>query len=352
MMVTVDYSTLELTGNGHAQDSLSLALQAAARLLRMDADYEMIYCLLSNAFSPAIDTGEDCTAWWHVQGWLGHGAMDTACACIGVDARPLPVCEFEGDWKSEEDRTRHLQGVARTVQDGLAGGEVILVSGGWRARQNDRFVPWCWAGVITEVRPDGAILGACLNGMRDNALDNVPRGEAWLLSACEQTATQEEADTAMLRQATARIRGERQFARTERSVYGLGAMDVWIEKMEQVPFCQPCFESAPDRVWTCAHNNGDTAMNGARTAASYLRRRASTFPETAGPGVEAAAGHYERIAQLLRPAVTGEGGEHYREFIGDAGRQRDYAEGVLGPVREGLIMAAGEMEGAVAAAGR
>ncbi len=81
-----DYSKLDLKGNGHTQDSFSLAVQSAAKLLGKEADYETIYCLSGNAFAPAIDKLEDCTAWWHVQGWQADQAMETVAEAMEKEA--------------------------------------------------------------------------------------------------------------------------------------------------------------------------------------------------------------------------------------------------------------------------
>ena len=344
----VDYSALELTGNGHTQDSFSLALQAAARVLGREGDYPAIYCLSSNAFSPAIFPPEDCVAWWHVEGSLAHMALGTACGAIGLKARELPLPSRPADHE-KETWARYRADAAPVVRDALDRGEVVLTSGGWRAVQEHGFVPWCYAGIITEVMPDGEMVGACLNGRTDNVCDYPMRGEAWGLSACEPSLSREQTDLRMLHNAVLRIRGEGPYARTEYAAYGLDAMDVWIAKMEQLPFCGPCFESAPDRVWTCALDNSNTTAAGAATAAHYLRERAASLPEAARPHLEQAADCYERIAELLRPSMTEGSGQHCRAFIGNLEGQQAHAADVLRPVRQELAAAADAMEAALLA---
>ena len=344
-----DYSKLALRGNGHTQDSFSLAVQAAAGLLGRDADYETIYCLSSNAFAPAIDTAEDCTAWWHVNAALGDRCMQTVARRLGLAARRLPIPELAGHWSDADAVARQRRAGVEVLKEAMDRGEVIVTLGGWQARQDDRFVPWCWAGVLTEVNYDGTIRGACLNGRQDDLLYLVP-SETWALSAADVTLTEQEAGQAALTQAVARIRGDTEpFLRGDWYVYGMKAMDAWIEKMEQTPFCVPCFESAPDRVWTCAINNAQTTTAGAKAAALHLRERLDTFPEAAHSHLEAAATHYDRIAEVLGPALTGEGGEHYRDFIGDLEKQKAHAD-VLRRVKAELAAAADEMERALAAA--
>jgi len=46
-------------------DAFSYLNHRIAQLIGHNLSYETVHCLSSNAFSPAIFTGEDCTSWWH-----------------------------------------------------------------------------------------------------------------------------------------------------------------------------------------------------------------------------------------------------------------------------------------------
>ena len=359
-MAGPDYSKLDYKGNGHTQDSFSLAVQAAARLLGKRPDYEMIYCLSSNAFSPAIDLGEDCTAWWHVEGSMGDRAMGTVAARIGLRAERLrfpPHNLSPEDPEEVFDRKalEHRKACAKLLRENLDTGAVVLTGGGWRVGGGGGFAPWGWWGIVTKAGEDGDLRGACLGahpgratGFRDRPLDYL--GHTWALFADKPALTPHAADLKMLEQAVARIRGKGGFTADERATYGVDAMDAWVAKMKQTPFCVPCHKAAPDRVWTCAINNGQTTIAASKAAASYLRKRVGTFPAAARPHLEATAKHYDKIVELLRPAVTGEDGEHYRTSIGDLGKQKAHAENVLKPVKAELAAAADAMAKALAAA--
>jgi len=71
------------------------------------------------------------------------------------------------------------------------------------------------------------------------------------------------------------------------------------------------------------------------------------FPEPSRPHLQKAITHYERIAALLRPAITGEGGVAYKEFMGDLEKQKEHAETVLKPVKAQLLEAAAVLEQAL-----
>ena len=84
--------------------------------------------------------------------------------------------------------------------------------------------------------------------------------------------------------------------------------------------------------------------------APYLGRRADAFDGEAREHVEAAARRYERIAELLAPAMDWDGPRHYRHFIGDLEKQRAHAD-VLRRVRAELAAATDDMAAALAAEG-
>ena len=350
-----DYSKLNFKGNGHTQDSFSLAVQAAGRLLGKRPDYETIYCLSSNAFSPAIDLGENCTAWWHVQGWQGDKAMEAVASRIGLRAERLelpPDNLSPKDSKAvfERKALEHRKACAKLLREKIDAGAVVLTSGGWKVRTKEGFAPWCWWGIITKATDDGDIRGACLGaspgravGFRDRPLDYL--GHCWALSPAKPALTAHQADLKMLEQAVARIRGKGPFKADKRTTYGLDAMDEWVKQMAKVPFCTSCAHAGPKGMAGCAVNNAQTTLAGARVAASYLRKRKGALPDKAQPHLEAAAKHYDRIVELLKPATWG----FYRRVLNDAEKQKAHAENAFRPVKAALAAAADAMEKALAA---
>ena len=258
MLPQRDYSKLGLKGNGMAQDSFCLAVQAAAKLLRREADYETIACLSANAFAPAIDLGEDCTSWWHCQAWQSVRALPIVAECLGLRARRLVVPQFAGT--AREERAAYLQRAAAEMRQAMGAGEVILTDGGWEVKGPHGFVPWCWAGILTEAREDGTILAAALDGHKDNPIA-WPAG-MWALSTGEATLGGHRADRAMLRVAVARVRGKAPFQRAGRGVYGVDAMDAWIRQMETVPgFCKGC-QDRSQKGWTDARGLSQASSAG------------------------------------------------------------------------------------------
>ena len=348
-MMKPDYSKLVLKGDGHAQDSFSLTMQAAARLFGKDVDYETIYALSTNGFAPGLMKGESCTDWWGLYA-RDHG-FHIVTGRIGLGSKPFeiphagPTPEMDQE-ESEKACAEQRLAAAPGVRAALAAGQIIVTDFGWSSNGPHGFIPWHWWGLYTEARDDGTILGATINGHSDNPVDYL--GSLWSLWKAEPTLSPEEADIEMLRRAVHRIRGTAEpFVPGKHMTmfYGLAAMDLWAEQMEEVPFCPDC----RDKSWTCAKGSAITPYEGAKVVSSYLRKRMATFPEAARPHIEATAKHYDRIAELLHPAITGEGGESYEEFIGDIEKQKAHIENVLKPVKAELAAAADEIEEALAA---
>jgi len=244
----------------------------------------------------------------------------------------------------------HRRKIAPILREVMDGGEVIVTTGGWESWQAGKLVPWCWAGIITEARDDGTILGAFVNGRTDNVIYHP--ATMYAVSAAEPRLTAREADLIMLEQAVNRIRATERFESEGVSRYGLAAMDVWIEQMRKLPYCDPCQESNPnDGPVGCAYSSASPVYSGAEFAASYLRRRIGTFKVEARPHVEAAARHYDRIYLLLHPALTGQGGRNYSRIIPNRQLQNTHADNVLVPVRAHLAAAADAMTRALTAEG-
>jgi len=209
---------------------------------------------------------------------------------------------------------------------------------------------WCWWGVVTAVREDDTARGATFNRKRDWPLVYLERPYA--LSAQGPRLTPYEADKAMLRRAVSRIRGD--------AVPFLPLLD-WPGPVVLFGFAAvACWTGQLEGGWYQADGQGDretsiqnaswvaqSVTEGARVAGSYLRRCASTFPSAAAAKVESAAGHYEQIAGLLQPALVGDPGERYQDFIGDMERQRKYGRDLCKGLMAKLTAAADEMEEAL-----
>jgi len=350
----IDYSKLSLKANGHTHDSFSLTIEAAARLLGKRPEYETIYALSTNAFAPCVNPCEPSIHWRHTD--KGRGlCLDIVAGRLGLALRALP-CPGESSvppepkdkaardvWLREHWRKPMIQ----PIRAALSAGAVVITREGWNSHPpSGGLNPWCWWGLILEACDDGEILGASLNGRRDNPMWYVDG--AWAVSPGTPTLTPHRADLLMLQRAVHRIRGDADpFLPTERMVFGLKAMDLWIEQMKQVPFCGDCGKGRSAACATCC---AQPTYMGAETAMNYLRKRKGSFAAQARLHVEAAATHYQKILGLLRPALTGEGGEQYEQIIDNAAKQKAHAK-VLQQVKAELAAAANEMEKALAAEG-
>jgi hypothetical protein len=135
---TPDYAGLRLEGNGHTQDTFSLTIQAAASLLGREVDYERVYCLSGNAFAPGIDKNEDCTAWWHVQGWMSHLGAETVGAALGLDIKrldlgPNNLSPADAPEVFQRKALAVRKKAAPAIREAMDSGKVVITSSGWRA---------------------------------------------------------------------------------------------------------------------------------------------------------------------------------------------------------------------------
>ena len=357
MMSTLpDYSKLVLNGDHCQQDAFSLTLQAAARLLGTEADYETIYALSTNAFAPDIRADEPCRCSWCVQG--RERALDLVADSLGLNVRPLPWLDQDKispcpdteaerqAWFAEHYRKPRVP----LIREAIANGEVIVTDREWQPHS----AFWCDWGIITSAADDGTILGATVDGRNKQIL--FLGGYARALSLGEERLSEREAAMAALRLAADRIRGKGRFApnleirHRPKVVFGLDAMDAWIESMSRVPFTG---DADPGSVSSKKHASCTAypTSGGAKAASSFLLSQTEVLSDGARPHLEAAAARYDRIPELLHPALTGEGGETYEQFMGDLEKQRAHVENVLNPVKAELEAAAHALDNALAAIG-
>ncbi|MDY7010657.1 MAG: hypothetical protein SVV80_07885 [Planctomycetota bacterium] len=347
-----DYSQLSLRGNGHTDDSFSLTFVAAAKLLGRDAPYEKVFALSTNPFAPAFFLPEQCPSFWHQRG-RAHG-LDILAKHFGLryEVLQLPETDIDPVREQEKYRDEYLAKCAPILRDVLHHGHVVIIENGWASPKGGPFVSWMWFGMVEEVRDDGTILGATLNGQHDNHIADL--GRCWALSAGEADMGDMEAERASLEFAVRRIRAEKPpFEPNERMAYGLVAMDAWMKKMDHVPFCEACVESAPDpdraRGWTCARDCAASVCEGAAAASVALPKWASHFTPKAGEHLQSAGERYKNIDRLLRPFTTWDNGRGYHAMMGNLQKQKQHAEDVLRPIMDEFATAADEIEKAQAA---
>ena len=240
----INYATLTLKGNGMVMDSFCLALQEACRLLGKEVSYETVLSLTLNAFAPGFDTGNDCKELWVCEAWVSHiGPLHIAWQRLGLSVKPVPLPAPQDN--SHGDAYR--QACAQSIREAMAAGSVIVTTGGWESRKGVWAEPW-WAGIVTQVKEDGIILGAHPNGRTDNGIASFAQGEVFSVRVSGLAPTDGHLDAALLRSVVGRIRAEGDFARRQYCAFGLDAMDEWIAQMAGVPyFCPPCQAMAERR---------------------------------------------------------------------------------------------------------
>jgi len=339
----VDLSQLDLEGDGMVEDSTALAVAAAARLLGCpEVSPDRVWYLSGNAFAPVVNRGEDCRSWWHVESQWSARGLDNAAAAIGLQAERVTLPDSPADGTDTEAARQRRLACMAPLRNAMAQGAVLVALGWWEASTPHGFVPWGWAGIITEVRDDGTILGAGLNGRRDNPL-RVP-GPVWALRRTAAPAPPLETAHRALQLGVARIRGEAPFAAEGEACFGAAALDAMVLQLRTVPgFCPGCQERE-QRGWSDALDNLRWLDAAAGVTEAGLRAAAGDLPEASRSYALAAAHRYGRIRALIRPPLEGQSGEPLRGCIGDIARQQALAETALRPARSELVLAAADME--------
>ena len=351
-MGKINYSQVSLAGDSATHDPFSLTVAEAARLLGIETDHETVYILSTNAFAPDLRPDEPCRCCWRLQG--RERCLDLVTARLGMTVRELPDAHDSASpapndpTQTESWLVEHFRKpLVPIIRNAMADGRVVISRGEW----DPAHASWVLWGIVTDAKDDGTILGATLNGRTDNPIVFLRQGYA--LARSEPKLDQRQADLAVLQRAVDRIRGERAPFAPGQIVFGVKAMDVWIAQMQGSfqPADPPWFDGdADDPVCKLrAKLTASSTYQGAQAAAKYLRQAARRLPQTARPHLTTAADHYDRIVELLHPAMTGQGGESYDQLIGDIQKQKNHAANVLTPIKAELAAAANAMEKALAA---
>ncbi len=349
MAPTSDISNLVFHGDSRRDDTFSLAMQAVARHLGKDDEYEKLYVVAGNAFAPDIRPGEPEKSSWHVQG-RGRN-IDMVCASLGLSFRPVVYSPQPGGIPPRPEIPEALaqwqklywrQPIAGMIREALAYGGVVLSMGEWSSPDLLR-TQW---GLVLSASHDGEMAGAASNGRADNAIDFVRDG--WIISATEggPTLSGEALDMEILRRASSRIAGvgDKPLEPGQRKIaFGLPAMDAWMAAMLRIPFCGPCGQES----CRCVTNTAASTINGSRVAARYLLALADRMPRNSAEQLIAAAEHYEAIVKLLTPAIQIDGRASYQALMGDARRQEQYAQKVLTQVKKELAAAGASIDRAL-----
>ena len=344
----LDLSQFRLAGDHWGQDSFSLTIQAVARLFGKDVTYETVFALSTNGFAPAIAPGEPCRATWRM---FGRGrCIDLLAGYIGLNVRridfpeppPLPPRDGAGRQWGTPAANRWLKErkevCAEIIGRELDSGVMVICDGGWK----HHFYLW---GVVTDATPEGEIVGMTIDGPRTNPMDHIR--SYWAVTPGKRTYSHAAADREMLRHAAELIKGG-ESVKTEGILFGLAAMDHWIEQMQKPAFQ----EDDPASSAGNAQKNALITHSGAKSAAAYLRSRAGSFHPVATSYLLFAVMQYDRIAKALEPFTVWKPEDEsagYRAIMGDAERQKAHAEDVLKRVRA-CLATAGKMMGLVAAA--
>lgn len=349
---------LIVEGNGQNRDSVALSLVSAAKALGWTLDYADVTCRLGNAFGPGINTHETCTSHMQVEGRLLDRGLPSVGKQLGLSVERLMFPDLPGESSSEEMLLEHRRTAARILSPLLDDETVILVSGGWQVFNGPHgFRHWGYAGLLTSVNEtEGFLLGAHPQGEIDNPLVSICQSGmereidgsglyAFALKSSEQSFD----DLAVLRLAVDRIRGIGIFRSDSRFLFGLAAMDYWIEIMRRdIGFCTPCWNrrspdasGKPADAWENAMRLRQSSIDASKFLEGCSARLDNSSVST---HLASAINSYETIVDLLAGPILWDGRKSYQTILGDLKLQQDHADSVLVPARKSLSDAADHIE--------
>jgi hypothetical protein len=336
-----DISGLHLSGFGMVRDSVSVALEAAARCLGREADYERIYLCSGNAFAPAIDPGGSCRSWWHVEARNGTGNLPALAASLGLSAEVLTLPPRPA--KDDPALPAWFSAVTVRIAAAMDSGAIVLSDGGWKEAGS-----WNWAGIITELGADGVIRGATLSAATGDGKEGVEwcyPGTLWTIRPASTRTPPSEVDRATLRLAVGRIRGKGAYAPRADVIFGLPAVDRWIATMKtDRGFCATCFSDHAVPGVHDAADNDKRMCAAAQVLARQLRSGMLSLPNEARRPLEQAANCYQRIAKILGEPLDTPG---FYDRLTSLEAQDAYARRQLTWMRAELVAAAGRCEEAL-----
>jgi len=352
----MDFAGVVIRGNGCNDDTFSLVMDEVCTLLNRPVPYDLLVFLAGNGFAPAVRECEPSRHWWHVQNQAKN--LNLVAQTVGLSTRLLPKIdcgtlppypednEARDQWFNEYYRLPSVPAIAQA----LARGDVVITDRDWDWRHyHNGWVGW---GILTEARADGTILGACLNGRRDNPM--VFPAQCFALSPAKPSLSPQETLRETLQRAVQRIRATGRFTRSlpaNPDFFGLTGVDRIIEEMRTVPgFCAECQEH--EDGWKCARENAILTVKGARVVAAVLHTRLDEFfpgtmPATARKPLQTAADCYTRITERLQSATANDGEGSYKAICPDLARQQAHVEEVLLPVKADLTKAVTAIERAL-----
>ena len=258
MSVAIPDITLEVQGKPDVHDSFIACLCAVLDSWGREADYTRVAGLSGIAFSPVLDTGEDCRAWWTEGG--DDIRLDFLGRALGFTVEAVKVEEGVDDWEAHpgfddlpEPRVRYL----RRLRSALSQGKAVIVRT-WPSWS----VLTGWSEDLTQV-PFETMPG--FKGLVSKIGGPGKTGLAYVFSAAEPSLSGKEA-----------VRGALVFGReiadgtfeNGRFHYSGALYKAAAERLDHNPFCKPC----GDRSWSCAIRTLQRIAGTSGSAAGFLEQ--------------------------------------------------------------------------------
>ena len=249
---------IEMQGDPNAHDSFVAGLCGILKSWNRDVDYAYVAGLSGIAFSPVLDTGEDCRAWWTEGG--DDIRLDFLGQALGFTVEKIQVGTGVDDWEAyasfddmPEQRARHL----RRLRSAMSEGKMVIVRTwpSWSVLAG-------WSDDLTKIPFEtmpgfGDLVGRILGPNKT--------GLAYIISIAEPALSKDEASREALTFGKTVADGSFE---NDRFHYGGEIYTAFAERLDHEVFCEPC----GDRSWSCAIRTLRRIGGTANSAADFLEQ--------------------------------------------------------------------------------
>ncbi len=239
--------------------------------------------------------------------------MDHVCAAAALHAREIDASIADGPSDMADGARQRRIVAAKEIRVALETGGIVIGYNTWRAGDDNATTADAF-GLVSDVTDMGDIHGVVVGDRTDMRV--AWRGRNWVLHRAATPVPAHARERHTLTRAAERIRA----SHTDDRVYGLEAMDYWLEA-----------DGCGDRGRECAGRYASVVVDACRVAVGQLKRAECAAAPDSREATADASRRYARIAQLLWPLTQG-ATDASRSLLSEARDELDHAAEALASI--------------------
>ena len=293
MLVDAPRITLEIQADPNVHDSFIACLCAILESWGQPADYAYVAGLSGIAFSPVLDTGENCRAWWTEGG--DDIRLDFLGRALGFAVEKTTTESGSGDtvWDTHpepdelpESHRRYLYRLKRALADG--DGVIVRTWPTWSVLTG-------WSSDVTRLSFE------TVSGFKELCARVQPPHKtelAYVFTHTDPVLLKEDAIYEALTFGAQVAAGS---FKDERFKYGGTLYDAIADRLDHDPFCDPCGEKSH----TCAYRTFHRVVGTAQSAIDFLEQTCvviDTHPDARTRAID----RYRSLIATTAPYIDGQ----------------------------------------------